>query len=54
MIKPKTWVETLIITYFLSQSNLGGRGGGLILREGGEARSSLLSAALFVLYEMIS
>lgn len=52
MIKPKTWVETLIITYFLSQSNLGG--GGLILREGGEARSSLLSAALFVLYEMIS
>ena len=24
MIKPKTWVETLIITYFLSQSNLGG------------------------------
>ena len=51
MIKPKTWVETLIITYFLSQSNLGG---GLILREGGEARSSLLSAALFVLYEMIS
>ena len=34
MIKPKTWVETLIITYFLSQSNLGG-GGGLILIEGG-------------------
>lgn len=39
MIKPKTWVETLIITYFLSQSNLGvvvgGGGGGLILIEGG-------------------
>ena len=33
MIKPKTWVETLIITYFLSQSNLGGGGG--VNTEGG-------------------